>query len=99
MLRQVFQALRPGGRASILGVFPREVSLDVTDGIVFKGATVHGINGRILFDTWYTAAAFLRSGAIDLRKIITHEYTGLDKINDAIQTMVSGESGKVVVYP
>ncbi len=98
-LKQCFSVVRHGGRVSILGVFPKEVALDITDGIVFKGARVYGINGRLMFDTWYKSASFLRSGKVDLQKIITHKFNGLDKMNEAMQVMASGESGKVVILP
>ena len=98
-LRQSFKMVRPGGRVSILGVYPEEVSLDVTDGIVFKGALVNGVNGRLMFDTWFRSAALLRSGKVDLSKIITHKFNGLDKMDEAIEVMASGHSGKVVVMP
>ncbi|MFH1056283.1 MAG: L-threonine 3-dehydrogenase [Candidatus Micrarchaeota archaeon] len=97
-LRSCFKAVRPGGRVSILGVFPGEVSLDVTDGIVFKGVTVNGVNGRMMFNTWYKSASFLKTGKVDLKKIITNKFK-LEEFEKAFQTMKSGNSGKIVMYP
>jgi len=97
-LKDAFKVLRPGGRISILGVFSDEVSLDVTNGIVFKGAVIHGINGRIMFDTWYKAASFLKTGKVDLKKIITHKFK-LDEYEKAFELMKTGNSGKIVLSP
>ncbi len=97
-LKDAFKVLRPGGRISILGVYSDEVSLDVTNGIVFKGAEIHGINGRLMFDTWYKAASFLKTGKVDLKKIITHKFK-LDEYEKAFELMKSGNSGKIVLTP
>ena len=101
VLSQVFESLRPGGRISLVGIFAGEenVLLDVTDNIVFKAATIYGISGRMMYDTWYKTSAFLKSGKIDLRKIITHRFNGLEKMNEAMEIMASGKSGKVVIFP
>ncbi|MGB7548416.1 MAG: L-threonine 3-dehydrogenase, partial [Terracidiphilus sp.] len=46
-----FALLRTGGRASLLGIPARPVELDLARDIIFKGATVQGINGRKMFET------------------------------------------------
>ncbi len=51
-LRQVFAMLTPGGRVSILGLYNDPVTLDVNNAITFKCATVYGITGRRMFQTW-----------------------------------------------
>ncbi|MFH1221804.1 MAG: L-threonine 3-dehydrogenase [Candidatus Micrarchaeota archaeon] len=90
--------LRPMGRASILGVFPKPVEVDITNAIVFKGARVHGINDRKMYDTWYKAAAFLRSGKIDLSKLVTHKFK-LSEIEKGFEALDSGKAMKVVLEP
>lgn len=97
-IRDGFKSLRPGGDAAMLGIPSREVPLDFANAIVFKQATVRGINGRRLFDTWYKVGAFLKSGAIDLRKIITHKFA-LKDYEKAFELMKSGNSGKIVLFP
>ena len=39
-----------------------------------------GINGRLMFETWYQVESFLLSGKIKLDKIITHQIP-LDDFN------------------
>ena len=63
--------MRPGGRASILGVFSKPFEVDVSD-LVFRAIKMNGINGRKMFDTWYKTAAFLKAG-FPLEKLITHK--------------------------
>ena len=56
-IRQGFRLLRNGGRASLLGLPSKPVELDLADAVIFKGATVHGINGRQMYETWLQAEA------------------------------------------
>lgn len=94
---QGFSALRDGGEASLLGVAPGVIGFDINSHIIFKGATVRGIFGRKLWDTWYRMRGLLNSGAVDLSPLVTHRFT-LDQWKDAIQVMNSGASGKVVMF-
>jgi len=48
-IRQGFTALRNGGTAALLGIPSEPVPLDLPNDIIFKGATVLGINGRKMF--------------------------------------------------
>ncbi len=95
-LRTGLATLRAGGRASILGVFPKPVELDITNAIVFKGAKISGINGRKMFDTWYKTKALLPK--MRLERLVTHRMK-LEKIDDGFQTLLRREGMKVVLEP
>ncbi len=98
-LIQGLSLLKPGGEAAILGLAPAPIrELDLNNLVVMKGITVHGIAGRRLWETWYQMRALISSGAVDLRPIITHEFP-LSRWQEAIETMASGQSGKIVMYP
>lgn len=90
-------ALRKGGQVVLLGLFKGSVSVDVNEQIIFKELTVHGINGRRLFDTWYEMTALLRSG-LDLSPIVTHTFPLAD-YERAFETLQSGQCGKIVLIP
>ncbi len=62
-IRQGFKALRNGGRVSLLGIPSRNIDLDLANDIIFKGATVFGISGRRIFDTWYRTRRILEAGS------------------------------------
>ncbi len=93
------RALRPGGRASLLGLYSTAVKLDVNELIVTKDVIVHGVYGRIMWDTWYRVASLLRSKAVDLERLVTHQFHGLSKFEEAMKIMKSRRSGKIVVFP
>jgi threonine 3-dehydrogenase len=95
-IRQGFKLLRMGGRASLLGIPSRPVELDLADAVIFKGATVHGINGRKMYETWYQAEALLREGHIDLSPVITHRLP-LEQFDDAMKLLESGEASKILL--
>ena len=89
--------LRAGGRASILGVFSGPSQININD-IVFKNIKLTGINGRRMFDTWYKAAAFLRSGKIKLDKLVTHKFK-LSEIEKGFEVLEKGNGMKIVLEP
>jgi len=96
-IAQGLQALRFGGHVSLLGIPTRPVEVDLADGVIFKGATVQGISGRRIFETWYQTRGFLDSG-MDLSPIITNQLP-LEEFATAFDLVRSGNSGKVVLLP
>ena len=93
-----FELLRTGGRASLLGIPSRPVELDFARDIIFKGATVMGINGRKMFETWFQMEALLAAGKLYLEPVITHRLK-LSQFAEAMKLLQSGEAIKVVLKP
>ncbi|HEX3892581.1 MAG TPA: L-threonine 3-dehydrogenase [Terracidiphilus sp.] len=93
-----FSLLRTGGRASLLGIPSRPVELDLARDIIFKGATVQGINGRKMFETWFQMEALLAANKLDLEPVITHRLK-LSQFADAMKLLQSGDAIKVVLTP
>ena len=48
-----------------------------------------------MFETWYKMATLIQSG-LDISSILTHEF-GIDDFQAGFDTMLSGESGKVIL--
>lgn len=93
---QGFTALRMGGTAALLGIPARPITFDLNNHVVFKGASVLGINGRKMFETWYQMEALLLSGRLQLDEIITHEIA-MDEFARGFALMQSGEGIKIVM--
>src|SRR5579864_1892317 len=70
-IKMGFDILRLGGRVSLLGIPSKPVELNFAEDLIFKGATVQGINGRLMYKTWYQMQALLKSGKLDLSPVIT----------------------------
>lgn len=98
-LIQGLHLLKPGGDASLLGLAPDTLGdFDMNNLVIMKGITLHGIAGRRLWETWYQMRALLAAKVVDITPIITHEFP-LSRWHEAIETMASGKSGKIVMYP
>jgi threonine 3-dehydrogenase len=93
-----FRLLKPGGEAALLGLPPGPIEFDLSDHVIFKGVTVHGVVGRRLWQTWLEMRGMIRSGAIDLAPIVTHRFA-LDDYDRAFELMESSQCGKVVMFP
>ncbi|MHB8703935.1 MAG: L-threonine 3-dehydrogenase [Candidatus Tyrphobacter sp.] len=90
------QMVRNGGTAALLGIPSDNVNLNLAERIIFKGLTVLGVNGRLMFETWYQTQALLKSGRIDLRPIITHTLP-LAEYDEAFELMRTGAAAKIVL--
>lgn len=94
--RDGFEVLANGGRVSLLGIPSAPLEIDVAKEIIFRGATVQGINGRVIFDTWYRMEALLLSGKLDIRPVITH-VLGWSEFEKAVELQRTGKAGKIVL--
>jgi threonine 3-dehydrogenase len=97
-IQQGFKALRAGGRASLLGIPTENVPLDLVNDVIFKGATVQGIYGRRMYETWVQMTALLKAGRLNLEPLFG-ERASLDKFENAFRLLESGLAGKVLLYP
>ena len=97
-VRQAFQMLRRGGRISLLGIPSKPLELDLASDVIFKGASVQGINGRRVFETWYKMQALLKSGALNLAPLIT-DRIALADFKQGMELLLSGNASKVLMYP
>jgi threonine 3-dehydrogenase len=95
-IRQGFKALRNGGTAALLGLPSRPIELDLPNDIIFKGATVLGINGRRMYETWYQVENFLLSGRLKIDPIVTHQIP-MEEFERGFKLMQAGEAIKVVM--
>jgi threonine 3-dehydrogenase len=97
-IQQGFKALRAGGRASLLGIPTETVPLDLVNDVIFKGATVQGIYGRRMYETWVQMTSLLKAGRLNLEPLFG-ERTSLDKFENAFSLLQAGLAGKILMYP
>ncbi len=95
---QGFKMVTNGGVVSILSLPVRPVEIDVTNDIVFKGITVHGITGRKMYKTWQQVSGLLKSTEVNLKPMITHHFK-LEDFEKGFDLMIKGQCGKVVLHP
>lgn len=89
--------VRKGGRFTAFGIPSAPITLDLAS-FVFKGASLLGINGRLMFKTWTKMSAMLSSGNLDPRPVVTHHFE-MERVNEAMEVMKSPkrECGKIVL--
>src|SRR5260221_7771475 len=97
-IQQGFKALRAGGRASLLGIPTENVPLDLVKDVIFKGATVQGIYGRRMYETWGQMTPRLKPGRLNLEPLFGVG-APLDRFEQAIAQLHGGLSGKKLLYP
>jgi threonine 3-dehydrogenase len=93
-----FHILRLGGRVSLLGIPSKPIEMNFAEDIIFKGATIMGINGRRMFQTWYQMQALLKAGKLDLHPVIT-DRIAMSDFAKGMERLKSGEASKILVYP
>lgn len=93
-LNDILEHTSNGAKISLLGIFPDKVAID-WDKVIFKGLVLKGIYGREMFETWYKMSSMVRAG-LDISAVITHRFP-VDDFKLGFETMMSGQSGKVVL--
>ena len=98
-LKNGFRVLRRGGTMAILGLYNRPVDIDINNDVVLRYVTVKGIYGRKMYDTWYRMNGLLADKGFrsKIERIITHRFP-FSKFFEAMNTSISGQSGKVIMY-
>src|ERR1700689_2618111 len=97
-IRTGFKILRLGGRMSLLGIPSKMVELNLAEEVIFKGATVQGINGRRMYQTWYQMTGLLKAGKLDLHPAIT-DRIAMNDFATGMERLKTGEASKILMYP
>ena len=72
--------------------------LDLVEDVIFKGATVQGIYGRRMYETWVQMTALLKAGRVNLQPLFG-ERLELENFEAAFAKLQSGLAGKILMYP
>ena len=96
VLRQALRVSANAGKIVFLGIPPEPVTLDLAEEFMFKGLEAYGVTGRLIWDTWYRTEAFLKTHGDRLEPLVTHTYP-LDRFEEAMQMVLSGDCGKVLI--
>jgi len=95
-----FKILKKGGTFTAFGIPSDKILFDLNANVIFKGAKIIGINGRLMFKTWYELANLLNNKLVDPTPVITNKFP-LKDIQKGFDALLSPnkESGKVVLFP
>ncbi|GIU95765.1 MAG: L-threonine 3-dehydrogenase [Gaiellaceae bacterium] len=97
-IQDAFAIARHGGNVVLFGIPARPATIDVAESLIFKNLTVTAVNGRAIWETWYTTRWLLEHGVVDLRPLISAELP-LERFDEAFDLLESGEACKIVLRP
>jgi len=95
-LSDAFKVVQNGGDVVILGIPAGEVKVNWAEDIIFKGITIHAVNGRRMYDTWYQCQNFLENRNINIDHIITHEFPA-EEFEKGFAVIREGKAAKVLL--
>ena len=97
-IQTAFDAVRIAGTVIIFGIPKKDITLNFGKYFIDKEVTVKGVFGRRIWETWEQVSVLLKSGKVDLTKMITHKFP-LKDFEKAMEVMKSGECGKILLIP
>ncbi|HET7743824.1 MAG TPA: L-threonine 3-dehydrogenase [Gaiellaceae bacterium] len=97
-IEDAFRIVRHGGHVVLFGIPARPATIDIAESLIFKNLTVTAVNGRQIWETWYTTRWLLEHGVVDLRPLITAELP-LERFEEAFALLDTGEACKIVLRP
>ena len=98
VIKSGFGMLRKGGRFVLVGLSNGETSLDLSEDIIYKEATVIGVTGREMYRTWEQCEAILKDPRYNAAATIGGVYK-LEDYEEAFKDIFSGKPGKMLLIP
>jgi threonine 3-dehydrogenase len=95
-IQAAIRSVKMGGDVVILGIPNTEVSIDFAADVVFRAVSIHGVTGRRIWDSWFKMKGLLKSGRLDVKPVITHQFP-FDEYEKGFDLMKTGNCGKVVL--
>lgn len=94
VLEQVMQMAASQGTVVLTGGEQNPFKVTPKD-VLCKELIITGSYGRLLFSTWEKVIRLVESKRINISDVITHRF-GLGQVEEAFETAVKGEGGKIV---
>ncbi len=98
VIAKSFDALKKGGRYTLVGLPNGDVKLNLTDAVIYKEAKINGVTGREMYRTWWQCNDILKSGKFDIEPVIGGTYKMQD-FDKAFEALAAGASGKMLLIP
>ena len=97
-IKQSFGYLRKGGTLVAIGLPGQPLEMELGKEVVFKEATVVGIHGRKMFETWTRMEQLLNADKLNVTPVITHTMS-LDNWKEGVELAKAGQASKVIFNP
>ena len=93
-----FRAVRKGGKMVLVGLPDQDLTLNLTDNIIYKEATVIGVTGRLMYQTWKQCEEILTTPGFSLAPTIGGVFP-LKDYEKAFEAINQGNPGKMILIP
>jgi threonine 3-dehydrogenase len=93
-----FKALRKASTVVMVGMPKEPFAFDFMNNVVYKEATIKGIHGRRMYQSWMLSESLLEQRRIEVEPVITQRLP-LEEYEKGFQLMLAGQACKVVFYP
>ena len=97
-LNQGLRSISHGGDVAFLGLFPGDVKVTLNENIVFKGLSLRGITGRLIWETWRQVDDLIYTKGFNPKDLLTHSFK-IEEYKEAFELMKKGVSGKIALFP
>lgn len=92
------RAVRAGGRLVCVGLPSKDVTLNLTEDLIYREVEMTGISGRLIWRTWEDFSVVMQDPAYRLDHIIGHRFLMKD-FEKAFAEIRAGVPGKMLLYP
>lgn len=92
------KSVRAAGRLVCVGLPSREVTMDLTEDLIYREVEMTGISGRKIWETWEDYAKVLRDPRYKLERLMGHTFAMRD-FERAFEEIRAGVPGKMILHP
>lgn len=92
------KAVRKGGIFVSVGLPDGEVSINLTEDIIYREVIYTGVSGRLMFETWEDCMQILQSPKFSLAPVIGGVYP-FSAFAEALDAIKNGIPGKMILIP
>ena len=97
-INAALKSVRAAGRIVCVGLPSREVTMDLTEDLIYREVTMTGVSGRRIWGTWDSFAKVMKSPYYKIENVMGGRFP-LEKIDEAVAQIRAGVPGKMLLYP
>jgi len=97
-INAALKSVRAAGRMVCVGLPSKEVTMDLTEDLIYREVEMTGISGRRIWGTWESFAKVMKDPRYKIERIIGHEFAMKD-FEKAIAEVRRGIPGKMILKP
>lgn len=97
-INNALKSVRAAGRMVCVGLPSKQVTMDLTEDLIYREVEMTGISGRRIWGTWENFAKVMKDPRYKIERIIGHTFKMAD-FQKAIDEVKSGVPGKMLLIP